>query len=189
MARIYEEWVDSEKVEFNGKTYRRYINHPDKNARRYFRRGHSSLHRDVWEFYNGSIPKGMQIHHKDGNPVNNDISNLELIDPKSHSKIHEADRSKAAADWHGSEEGREWHRKHVSESLAKAWEQPHYYTKVEATERTCVWCGDKFFAKHPKAKFCQPDCQWKESAYRRGCYGEVTGYYLINLQSTSREQS
>ena len=30
------------------------------------------LHRCVWEYYNGEIPKGYHIHHKDNDKSNND---------------------------------------------------------------------------------------------------------------------
>ena len=37
------------------------------------------LHWYVWEKYNGYIPPGFVIHHKDNNPANNEIENLELV--------------------------------------------------------------------------------------------------------------
>ena len=44
----------------------------------------SLMHRDVWEFYNGPIPKNHDIHHIDHNKTNNDISNLELYTKEEH---------------------------------------------------------------------------------------------------------
>lgn len=44
--------------------------------------GHNKFvlkHRWVWEQYHGPIPKGMQIHFKDGDRTNCDIDNLEII--------------------------------------------------------------------------------------------------------------
>lgn len=46
------------------------------------------LHRLIYEKYYGKIPKGYVIHHKDGNKVNNDISNLEMIEASKHNKFH-----------------------------------------------------------------------------------------------------
>lgn len=37
------------------------------------------LHRVVWEVFKGSIPRGMEINHKDGNKNNPSLSNLELV--------------------------------------------------------------------------------------------------------------
>ena len=42
----------------------------------------------VWQHYNGPIPAGMEIHHKDGDKLNNEIDNLELIDSLSHRHLH-----------------------------------------------------------------------------------------------------
>lgn len=39
-------------------------------------------HRYVWEQHNGPIPAGMAVVFKDGNPLNCDIGNLELISRK-----------------------------------------------------------------------------------------------------------
>ena len=49
----------------------------DTNERRF-----KMEHRVVWELHNGAIPSGHQIHHRDGNKLNNDIGNLELVDTK-----------------------------------------------------------------------------------------------------------
>ncbi len=43
----------------------------------------------VWIRYNGVIPKGMEINHKDGNKHNNWLSNLELVTSKEN-KAHAA---------------------------------------------------------------------------------------------------
>ena len=45
------------------------------NGSRYVR----YIHRLVWETYNGTIPEGYQINHKDLDKTNNHIDNLELV--------------------------------------------------------------------------------------------------------------
>ena len=45
-------------------------------------------HRIVWKRHKGPIPHDMHVHHKDENKLNNDISNLELIDPITHRRLH-----------------------------------------------------------------------------------------------------
>mgnify|MGYP000465725694 CR=1 FL=1 len=44
-------------------------------------------HRVIWEMHNGSIPKNMQIHHINANPLDNRIENLSLVTNKqNHNK-------------------------------------------------------------------------------------------------------
>jgi len=45
---------------------------------------HVKLHRYFWEFYNGPIPEGMIVHHKNGNKKCNCIANLELCTKEEH---------------------------------------------------------------------------------------------------------
>lgn len=43
-------------------------------------------HRIVYELFNGKIPKGKIINHKDRNPSNNNIENLEMVDHKGNAQ-------------------------------------------------------------------------------------------------------
>lgn len=71
-------------IEFNGRKYQL------EPCKRYYTRqawsaaGPSSLHRAIWEHHYGPIPDYHDIHHKDENPLNNDISNLECVDRGKH---------------------------------------------------------------------------------------------------------
>lgn len=83
----------TEVIVFNGVRYYRRANSNDKRARRYFRSNHPRqqreyLHRAVWRFYFGEIPKTHNIHHKDHNPLNNNPDNLECVSLKDHGMIH-----------------------------------------------------------------------------------------------------
>ena len=42
------------------------------------------IHRFVWECFNGLIPKGLQIDHKDNHKTNNKIKTLQLLTPKEN---------------------------------------------------------------------------------------------------------
>lgn len=55
----------------------------DTNEKRY-----RLEHNIIWEQHYGKIPKGMHIHHRDFNKLNNDISNLVLVDYLTHKRIH-----------------------------------------------------------------------------------------------------
>lgn len=47
-------------------------------------------HRYIWEKANGPIPDGYEVHHKDEDKTNNDISNLECIPISKHRSLHSA---------------------------------------------------------------------------------------------------
>ena len=50
-----------------------------------------SLHRVIFEeFYNIKIPKGYEIHHIDGNSLNNDIRNLQCVTKEKHLSFHKS---------------------------------------------------------------------------------------------------
>lgn len=70
-------------IQFNNHKYGKYGEYWKRTDRKA-----NLLHRDVWDHYNGPIPKGLQIHHKDGNKENNEITNLELMRLDAHTKIH-----------------------------------------------------------------------------------------------------
>ena len=42
------------------------------------------VHRLVYEAFNGQIPKGLQVNHLDERPINNALSNLNLMTPKEN---------------------------------------------------------------------------------------------------------
>lgn len=47
---------------------------------------HCYLHRIIWIYYNGDIPKGLQINHIDGDKSNNTLNNLRLATPSQSKK-------------------------------------------------------------------------------------------------------
>lgn len=129
------------------------------------------LHRYIWEYYNGEIPKDYDIHHKDHNKFNNEIDNLELLSKVEHLKRHSEEMSEElkekyrknlnenarpkAIEWHKSKEGREWHKKHFEVSLGNRIKQKFI----------CKNCGKEYETlSNGINKFCSNNCR---SAYRR----------------------
>lgn len=151
----------------------------------YFRHsvGHTTIlmHKYVWEYYNGKIPKGYEVHHIDRNRANNDISNLQLLTQEEHKALHsklltDEERewkrqnviNKAipkAVEWHKSEAGREWHKLQVLNR------------KDNRTERhlVCIICGKAFVKFSNKdSKYCSGACKAKHIRMKKKQGGNPT---------------
>lgn len=185
-----------ESVFFNGYKYNRYPESKNPAHRRYFARAGHRLHRDVWEYHNGPIPEGYQIHHVDGDTANNDIANLECMPRKRHREEHaaayaERGRSEkqvahlaairaSATEWHRSEEGREWHKEHAQRTLrrpgaAKPYSKSRY-------QGACEWCGSPFEARSPRKTLCSNKCACAKSKYLLGKIRKPHQYFASRLQ-------
>lgn len=129
------------------------------------------MHCFVWEYYNGPIPKGYEVHHKDFDKSNNDISNLQLLTRAEHRKLHadlltddernwrrenmnENARPKAI-EWHKSTAGSDWHSEHIKQQRQNgAFKQ----------NLVCTNCGKTFVGEKRLNNFCSNKCK---SQYRR----------------------
>lgn len=124
------------------------------------------LHVYIWEKYNGEIPKGAQVHHIDGDKASVDINNLELLTAAEHMRKHWQEKTpeeinkyrerikenciSKAAEWHGSEEGRQWHKEQAKRIDAN----------IELKEFRCEYCGTTFKTKpYGKVKYCSNKCK------------------------------
>lgn len=138
---------------------------------KYYQHQGLRLHIAVWRYHNGEIPKGYHVHHIDEDRSNNQLENLCLLPAGIHSSWHQhrekqreyqkhhiKDMQELAAEWHGSEEGIEFHRKHAKEM----WENAEPITYV------CTECGKEFQSRHHygkgENKFCGGNCR---AAFRR----------------------
>jgi len=154
-----------DEVKFNGIAFRRYPESDNRPDRHYYRpsgehieEGVEALHREIWRHHNGEIPEGHVVHHKDGDPTNNDIENLECLTPREHAERHPEwggdeppwEAIKSAKDWHRSDEGQEWHRQHAR----KQWEV------AEPKVKECEQCSDEF-EHYTAARFCSNACKAK----------------------------
>lgn len=174
--------ISREEVIWNGKTYRRYPNAKQSSHRRYFSCAGSFLHRDVWRGVHGTIPKGYHVHHKDGNPANNSIENLECISSHVHFQMHKEERSIRAktpkhlellnsirhmtVDWHRSEEGRAWHRENAKVSLEKA-RSVKKFSKKPDINKMCEVCSAPFTTRNVRKTLCGSACQSRKSKAKR----------------------
>ncbi len=137
------------------------------------------MHRAVWVAHNGPIPDGWHIHHKDGNPLNNDISNLEAIDGAEHARQHGVVaphlKSKERMELLDRirNKSHEWlkdakRRAALSENVKAGWENR------EKVELCCQFCGSNFLSPQPKARYCDPACKQgaKNAKRRKGPRGQ-----------------
>lgn len=170
----------SETIVYKGIAFRRYPDSPNWCDKSYYRPGAShtqagvkSLHQEIWQDAYGPIPAGHEIHHRDGNPINNALENLECLTPEAHAKHHAEnisegrmeelrkgmDRARIAASaWHRSEEGRAWHRTIAT----MPWENAEY------RDYNCQQCGKGYQSRETQkdhSRFCSNACK---SAWRRG---------------------
>lgn len=137
----------------------------------YFQKKGKRLHRAVWEYHNGEIPKGYHIHHVDGNKANNNIDNLVCIKGTEHLTHHMSqpevvqksrisiDKARiSACKWHSSEAGKVFHSQLSKENWSKRGVRTY----------ECTHCGKEYETKHIYGKaqnhFCSGKCK---AAYGR----------------------
>jgi hypothetical protein len=155
----------SETVVYRGRRYHRY---PDSRNWRYYMCGKGRrLHRDIWSDAHGKIPAGYCIHHRNGNPLDNRLSNLQLVQRGEHTSGHmrvnlkdlafRRKRQRAAAHaglsapaWHRSLEGRAWHRKLAKHALKRA--------RVKS-RMLCEYCGKTYWGRKGTSRFCSISCK------------------------------
>lgn len=163
---------EGKHAEFNGEVFTR-----DERTGYYLTTNNAAepgrrLHRVVWEYFNGSIPTGYDIHHKDHNKKNNDIENLTCVSRKEHRRIHADEVSPEtiakmrknltdnarplASQWHKSEAGREWHRVQYERTKDRLHAKKKFI---------CEYCGREYEGTvHSVNRFCSNKCK---SAWRR----------------------
>lgn len=108
-------------------------------------KGH--VYRKIWEDYNNKkIPKGYHIHHIDGDPFNNDATNLICVSPKEHYEIHLKNNDIVALKGKFIQKASEAGKiggKTITEKRIKA-------SKENMLKNRCPTCGGKASAKSNK---------------------------------------
>lgn len=170
--------ISEKKQYFNGKHYWK-----QKRTGYYVNANMSphSLHRQVWIYHNGEIPKGLVIDHIDRDKDNNQIDNLRLVSLSENNKnISEQEKQRRiewmdkirplTKEWHKSEEGRKWHSRHGVE----------VYSKRPPIKKICAHCGKEFWTTQysKTTRFCGENCQMK--ARRRRMAGLSENYGSLN---------
>ena len=149
------EVVDEKHVKFSGVTYCK-----DADDNRYYVK--TSLTRNIWHYYYGEIPNGFEVHHKDFNKDNNDISNFQLLTKAEHTILHFEKRLKIfKCKVCGKEfEGVSFFNNncYCSDKCREIGIKNQAWRKNLITY-TCEYCGREFKAlKYHNYKFCSQEC-------------------------------
>lgn len=160
--------------------------------------------RRVWVREHGPIPPGHHIHHRDKNPLNNEIANLECLPSEAHlsqdgsvaTPARLAARARGAARFR-SPEGRaaaRWFDRSPADKERQRQYAREQMARRALVERTCERCGGHFATRLPKpeqARFCSNACKtaWRREAgldnEERAC--EVCGArFTINRYAKTR---
>ncbi len=174
--------MERETITYKGKKYHRYPKSEKRDKRVYFHRHDSyqspkSLHQQIWIDNFGEIPKGFVVHHKDGNPFNNKISNLELLSNVEHSRQHTKMLFKRPGYYEiavanlklGRKKADAWHRGEEHRKLAKKWAKKSWKNKKTYSKKCILLeCQKTYQTYFPtRSKFCSRKC--KERARCRPC--------------------
>lgn len=144
------------------------------------------LHRLIYEdSHKVTILPGNHIHHKDGNKLNNEINNLELLTHSEHSKIHRADKIGENAPHYGkkhSEEAKikmsksQTGRKHTAETRDKI--SKSHKGKI-ISEETRKKIGEKLRSR---------ECSFEERL-RKSKVSNTSGIMNVCIKKDSRTRS
>ena len=163
-----------ETVDFNGVRFYRYPESKNRSHTIYFqphvharRKGVQSLHVEIWKAAHGPLPEGMEVHHKDGNPDNNDLDNLDLISRSEHARLHARERARsperlaqlkrasqspARLAWMQSAEGKAKMRENARKSMSR----------LPLLTRNCDFCGVEYRYKLARSRFCSDRCALRQ---------------------------
>ena len=123
------------------------------------------LHRVIWEEHHGPIPDGHLIHHVDGDPGNNAVSNLQKLKTnKEHMARHFPATKKFCVycDAPFIDRSVDKRGRYCSEKCGKK-----YRRGFKPTEKNCEVCGAPFTDRSSRqhGRFCSQNCRAK---HRRG---------------------
>ena len=98
-----------------------------------------SLHRYIWEQERGEIPEGHDIHHINGDKLDNRIDNLLCLTKAEHTRVH------LLENWND-EDYVQWMR----ELTKKRWESPEYRAKMCQMSRD-MWKSEEYREKQSRS--------------------------------------
>lgn len=149
------EQIDETHQRFNGVKYC-----IDKYGR-YHR--NAGLHVDVWRYYNGDIPTDnvYDVHHRNLNPTDNDISNLQLLTKSEHQRLHCSNQPFSEHICHCC--GKKFLTQSPSARFCskKCGEKWRLASGSKSSLTKCPVCGKVFTRKRPEQIYCSYTCAAK----------------------------
>lgn len=105
------------------------------------------LHRQIYQDAFGLIPANLDVHHKDGNTLNNTLGNLSLMSRSEHTRHHQKQRAVAPAEL-----------RIMQEAIGKARQvNPRHAPPTHSL--VCQRCEKVFTAHISTVKFCSSSCR------------------------------
>jgi hypothetical protein len=149
--------IRSKVINYQGE---RYLKSP--GSKYYIReQGRKSIHRQMWIDVHGPVPDGYHIHHKDFNPDNNTLENLEPVRYDAHEAMHRRHEAeiRVAGLVTCIQCGETFEALKPSMSMYCSRRCERQYQKED---RVCQWCGKPFRAySWKKTKCCCKSCGQK----------------------------
>lgn len=148
--------IDARCQEFRGKLY-----YKRADGHFYGSRGRSTnksaLHRDVWKCYYGEIPDGCVIHHRDNNPANNTIDNLQCLTKVEHRRLHNGQLGERTCVICG--KTFLTRLDYPGKTCSKKCENAYRY-RNKTIVCTCAICGAEFTARENRPRqTCSAECR------------------------------
>lgn len=146
------EVIDDKHQKFNGNTYCQVAG--SKHLAR-----NNFIHRVIFQYYYGEIPDGYEIHHNDHNPLNNDITNLQMLTKAEHQQLHRktATQNKCICEYCGNifTSNRQESPRFCSRRCQSKW---HYYFGKKY-QKICPICNTGFETPYKHQKYCSTTCK------------------------------
>jgi hypothetical protein len=140
-------------------------------------------HRYIYNWFNGNLRDGYHVHHKDGNPFNNNPYNLEQVEAKEHMRgVYEKMKKNPTVIAMKKGSLNRWtkeSRKKVSDfMLARCMEGNH--TFVKRTNKICPICK-KRYSGTTRQKYCF-NCKNKSRNFRDKSILSKINHKVISIE-------
>lgn len=157
----------------NSHGYYQICSRKEKNYGKYW-------HRLIFEdFYGFEIPKGFHIHHKNGNPLDCCILNLQIISASEHKSLHNKGNNYMLGKHHSEET-----KKIISEAQKGNKHMLGKKLSIESKIKISKYRNTSGYYRVFKKKdsHCKQGFRWVYSYYENGKYKRITNVDINKLE-------